>query len=313
MSQVLQLSITGMTCGGCASRLTRELSATSGVSDAQVNFATETATLTYDPDHTTAAALVDAVTTSGFGARVQRHTVSITGMHCGSCAGRVREALLAEPAVIEAEVNLALDQATVMTLPGVTEQRLTTWIERAGYGVATATQTADASAKGLSERHWFLISALLTAPLALQMMGMWLGFTSHLPPWVEWALATPVQWIIGWRFYKGAWVSLQHRAANMDTLVALGTTAAYGVSLWQWWQLGDAATGQLYFEASAVIITLILGGKALEASAKQAASQALRQLLGLRPDSARILSAGGEQEVPIEAIVIGDMVICKPG
>lgn len=311
--QLLQLPITGMTCGGCASRLTRELNAQPGVSDAQVNFATEVATLTYDPTQTGPGRLVTAITASGFGARLQRQTVTLTGMHCGSCASRIREALLAEPGVIDVDVNVALDQATITTVPQVTDTMLTQWITEAGYGVATTTRDDQAARRGLSDSQWFLLSALLSVPLALQMVGMWLGLGLHLPPWAEWALATPVQWIIGWRFYRGAWMSLLHRAATMDTLVAVGTTAAYGFSLWHWWQLGDAATGQLYFEASAVIITLILGGKTLEARAKRSASQALRQLLGLRPETARILSAGQEREVPIAAVCVGDMVICKPG
>lgn len=311
--QQIQLPITGMTCGGCASRLTRELGAVPGVADAQANFATETAAVSFDAERVSPADLVQAITASGFGCRLQHHTLTISGMHCSSCATRIRDALLASPGVIDAEVNVALDQANVTTLPEVSDLALTHMIEAAGYQVATAQQQEVPNARGLSDAQWLVISALCTAPLALQMIGMWLGVGLHLSPWAEWALATPVQWIVGWRFYRGAWVSLMHRAANMDTLVALGTTAAYGFSLWQWWQLGNAATGALYFEASAVIITLILGGKTLESRAKQSASRALRQLLGLRPDTARVLRAGQEVEVPIESVSLGDMVIGKPG
>ena len=234
--QQIQLPITGMTCGGCASRLTRELGAVPGVADAQANFATETAAVSFDAARVLPADLVQAITASGFGCRLQHHTLTITGMHCSSCATQIRDALLASPGVIDAEVNIALDQANVTTLPEVSDLTLTQVIEAAGYQVATAQQQEVPNARELSDAQWLVISALCTAPLALQMIGMWLGVGLHLPPWAEWALATPVQWIVGWRFYRGAWISLTHRAANMDTLVALGTTAAYGFSLWQWWQ-----------------------------------------------------------------------------
>ena len=180
--QQIQLPITGMTCGGCASRLTRELGAVPGVADAQANFATETAAVSFDAELVSPADLVQAITASGFGCRLQHHTLTITGMHCSSCATRIRDALLASPGVIDAEVNVALDQANVTTLPEVSDLTLTQVIEAAGYRVVTAQQQEVPNARGLSDAQWLVISALCTAPLALQMIGMWLGGRAALTP-----------------------------------------------------------------------------------------------------------------------------------
>ncbi len=314
----LALPITGMTCAGCARRVETALRAAAGVEAADVNVALERADVTYDADATGPAALVGAVKATGFGVREQVVRLQISGMTCTTCAQRVEQALFAVPGVVAATVNVALDTADVRLLPGAADAgTLVRAVERAGYGarLGDATPETGADEREASRRDLIElgVAGLLTLPLLAQMVAMTLGLDWHLRPWVELALATPVQLWIGRRFYRAAWSALRQRSGNMDQLVAVGTSAAYLYSLWLVLTEGAAAAGHLYFEAAAVIITLVLLGKVLEARAKRSASAALRELMTLRPSRARVLRAGREVEVDIAEVAIGDMVVVRPG
>ncbi len=315
----LTLSVTGMTCAGCARRVERLLTGAAGVLSATVNPMLETADIVYRPDRADAGDMARAICAGGFGVRETSVTLQVTGMTCAGCAGRVERALAAVPGVLQAEVNVALETAAVRLVPGVAEAgTLIRSVAAAGFGahlpaVAASPGVATAAATARTDYGELLAAVLLTLPFAVQMVSM-VGVSAWmLPAWLQCALATPVQLWLGRRFYRGAWSALRHGSANMDTLVVLGTSAAYGFSVWQMLALGGQSAGHLYFEASAMIITLILLGKTLEARAKRSATAALRALMALRPERARVLRAGQEVEVALDAVVVGDMVVVRPG
>jgi len=317
-----KINITGMTCSSCAGRVETALNAVEGVGEANVNLALENATISYDPSMISADKIKQIVADAGYGtAEAQsaggQAVLEISGMTCSSCSGRIETALHGVAGVTEARVNLAIEQANVRFDPAITSAAaLVNVVEVAGYGAKIKGNTSAEGAEGAAlkrERLTLIISAILTAPLLAQMVSMVLGLGFHLSPWVELALATPVQFLIGSRYYIGAWHALKARAGNMDMLVAIGTSAAYFYSLWLVLSLGSAAQGLLYFEASTVVITLILAGKYMESRAKRSASSALRQLMGLRPTSAVILTADGEVTTPIEQVKIGDVALLRPG
>ena len=257
-------------------------------------------------------------------------TVGIAGMTCAGCAGRVQRALSALPGVHEATVNLALERATVTGASAIVSvERVAQAISESGYTPlieAAADDRTGAPVESLADRQQadaarslrrlsllLAVSAALTLPLVAQMIAMALGLGHHLPPSVEFALALPVQVVIGARFYKAAWHAVKARSGNMDLLVALGTSAAFGYSTVLWLQAGEAAQGHLYFEASAVIITLVLAGKWLEARAKRSTVSAIRALMRLRPDTAWVERNGRTQEIPIAQVTAGDTVVVKAG
>ena len=237
-------------------------------------------------------------------------SVQVGGMTCASCAGRVEKALRAVPGVLDASVNLATERATVYAQGRpVSPELLIAAVEQAGYR-ASASAESQPPAEGMAEGWQIAIAALLTLPLLLPML--WQGAGAHfmLPGPLQFVLATPVQFWIGARFYRGAYKALQARVGNMDLLVALGTSAAYGLSLYQW--LGQGSS-HLYFEAAAVVITLVRLGKWLEARAKRHTTEAIRALQSLRPDTARVRSAGAERSVPIAFLRVNDEVVIRPG
>jgi Cu+-exporting ATPase len=249
----------------------------------------------------------------------------ISGMTCGACAARLQKALTRAEGVTSADVNFATERASVHFDASITDvSAIAAVVDRAGFEavIDKAAGTANAAedefrAKQDTELRKLLFTLIasmaLTIPLVAQMIAMTLGLGFHLSPWVELALATPVQFIVGARFYSGAVKSLRGGGGNMDVLVAMGTSTAYLYSLYLFLDLGSAAQGQLYFEASAVIITLVLVGKYLEARAKRGTTAAIRQLMDLRPESARVLRDGVELEVAVAAVHTGDIVIVRPG
>jgi Cu+-exporting ATPase len=244
--------------------------------------------------------------------------LDIGGMTCAACAGRVERALGKVPGVISAEVNLATEQATVELRDGTPAQSLVEAVEKAGYSAAIVNEAAPSGgarpAGPAQEARHVLIAAVLTVPLLLPMIGMAFGVHGALPGWLQWALATPVQFWLGARFYVGAWKALEDRAGNMDMLVAVGTSAAYGLSVFHLLRGGaGGGAGHLYFEASAVVIALVLLGKWLEARAKRQTTEAIRALQALRPDVARLRRDGAEVELPIAAVRVGDVVVVLPG
>jgi P-type Cu+ transporter len=243
--------------------------------------------------------------------------LDIGGMTCASCSGRVERALGKVPGVVSATVNLATERATVEIQPAADPQALVAAVEAAGYTAAPVPDVVDATppaepVTGLSrEARHVIIAAVLSLPLLLPMIGMALGWHWSLPGWVQWLLATPVQFWMGARFYVGAWKALGARTGNMDMLVAVGTSAAYGLSVHH--LLTGQGTGHLYFEASAVVIALVLLGKWLEARARRQTTAAIRALQALRPNVARVRRHGVEAELPIDAVRVDDVVVVLPG
>ncbi|KPX28959.1 Heavy metal translocating P-type ATPase [Pseudomonas coronafaciens pv. garcae] len=241
----------------------------------------------------------------------------ISGMTCASCAGRVERALAKVPGVNSVTVNLASERAHVVTALQTDPQTLVAAVSRAGYG-ATLIQDhraeADSKRRHLQHERWALVLAIaLALPLILPMAMAPLGLHWMLPAWAQFALATPVQFILGARFYVAAWKALRAGAGNMDLLVAIGTSAGYGLSVYQWLSAAPGTTPHLYFEASAVVIALVLLGKYLESRAKRQTASAIRALEALRPEHALRMVDGVEHEVAISELRIGDYVLVKPG
>ncbi len=304
-----QFPVEGMTCASCASRVERALSGVAGVTAASINLATEQASVTAQAG-VSMATLTRAVEKAGY--RVGRQTLrlQIGGMTCASCVGRVEKALRQVPGVLSAEVNLATETAEVQVAGTAGSAPLIAAVIKAGYAASELAQDASATApKGVA---WWPIAlaAVLSAPLTLPMLGMLFGREWMLPGGWQLALATPVQFWLGWRFYVAGFKAVRAGTGNMDLLVAIGTSAAYGLSLYQWLQHGMA---HLYFEASAVVITLVLLGKWLEARAKRQTTEAIRALNALRPDTARVRQGGEDRELPVAQVRLGDLVVVRPG
>ncbi len=324
-SELLDIQVGGMTCGACATRLQKALSRASGVHAADVNFATERARVQFDASQTGIGAIADAVVRAGFEVPEERNSFGVSGMTCSACATRIEKALRRVPGVVAANVNLALERADVTSVAGkVQPQALAEAVAKAGYQAQLRSDTdtrakADAdfqrqqAAKLERESRMLLISIALTLPFIAQMVSTFVGWSFHMHAAMEVALATPVQFVIGARFYKGAYNALRARSGNMDVLVVMGTSAAYIYSYYLLGRLGTDAQGQLYFEASAVIITLVLLGKFLEARTKRGTTAAIRQLMDLRPETAHVLRDGGEIELSVADVCNGDLIIVRPG
>ncbi|MBU9688743.1 heavy metal translocating P-type ATPase [Burkholderia multivorans] len=343
----VELDIDGMTCASCVSRVEKALAKVPGVTRATVNLATERATVEASAD-VSAARLVEAVEQAGYRAtpvesapstvtsapvdRDATHSIDldIGGMTCASCVSRVEKALENVPGVTHASVNLATERASVRAAGPLDADALIAAVATAGYR-ATLAAAPSAGAKAaassipaapdrdarkrqeaLRERNLVIASAVLSAPLVAPMLAAPLGIDAMLPGWLQLVLASIVQFGFGARFYRAAWHAVKARAGNMDLLVALGTSAAYGLSLWM--LLRDPAhPGHLYFEASAVIVTLVRFGKWLEARAKRQTTDAIRALNALRPDRARIVDNGVERDVPLAQVRVGTIVSVRPG
>ncbi|WP_275672342.1 heavy metal translocating P-type ATPase [Thermomonas alba] len=238
--------------------------------------------------------------------------LDIAGMTCASCVGRVEKALRKVEGVREASVNLATETAAVIA-PGVPAARLIQAVEQAGYQARVHADAAPPPAVSRETRHLWL-AVLLSLPLAAPMLLMPFGIHWALPGWAQWLLATPVQFWLGARFYRAGFAALRARSGNMDQLVALGTSAAYGLSVYHLLAaMPGHHTPPLYFESSAVVVTLILFGKWLEARAKRQATDAIRALQALRPATARVLRDGVETPVAVDAVAVGDTVVVLPG
>ncbi|MBX3637249.1 MAG: copper-translocating P-type ATPase [Rubrivivax sp.] len=318
------LPVDGMTCASCVARVERAVRGVPGVQDASVNLATESLTVRGAP--ALAGPVGDAVVRAGYEVPRQTLTLAVEGMTCASCVGRVERALARTDGVLSAEVNLATEQATVVTAArdgAALRQSLLAAVERAGYHArlpepADATGPADADAaaeaRHRAEARRVAIAALLAAPLVLPMLLMPLGIEWMPAGWLQWLLATPVQFWLGARFYRAGWFALRAGTGNMDLLVAIGTSAAYGLSVWLLFEhAGHGMHGHLYFEASTVVITLVLLGKWLEGRAKRRTTAAIRALQALRPQVARVRRDGVDAELPLAQVQIGDLVVVRPG
>ncbi|WP_459568938.1 heavy metal translocating P-type ATPase [Cupriavidus sp. 8B] len=311
-----RLPIGGMTCASCVRRVETALGKVPGVRQVAVNLATEEATLQADSGAVLPAA-AEAVKAAGYEVPHQAMTLSISDMTCASCVARVERALKAVPGVVDAQVNLATEQAEVTVLRGAVDaDALAAAVARAGYGAVPVTGDLPAGAvpgEGFWSGPWpVAISAALSLPLVAPMVAEWFGVHWMLPAWVQWLLATPVQFVFGWRFYKAGFKAVRAGAGNMDLLVALGTSAAYGLSLWLMWR-GAHAMPHLYFESAAVVITLVRLGKWLETRAKRQTADAIRALAALRPDSAIVRRDGAEVSVPLGSVRVGDEIVVLPG
>ena len=246
-------------------------------------------------------------------------TLAIKGMTCASCAGRVEKALLNVSGVVTAEINLALETAKVSGVDKVTTKQLIAAVDAAGYQAQLLTAQND-SAEHLADSYrrnqWWpsALAAVLSLPLVIAMVAEWLGWQGQLSGWLQWALATPVQFWLGWRFYKAGWHALKAGAGNMDLLVAIGTSAAYGLSVYLLFSPSHGAGAHhLYFESSTIVITLVLFGKWLEGRAKSQTTEAIRALNTLRPEFATVVKNGQPELVSIALVKVGDLVLVKPG
>ena len=312
----IELPIEGMTCAACAARIEKNLNKLSGV-EASVNFANEKAHVNYDETQIKTDALIHTIEKAGFHIAPRSVQLQLGKMTCAACAGHIEKALNKLPGVT-ATVNVATETARVIFKPGlVTTGQLIEAVVNAGYDAHEISELNHTEEKARrhaayqAELRLFWISAILTLPLVLQMGAMFSGHEMEmLPNWVQWLLATPVQFWIGKRFYTGAWHALRGGGANMDVLVALGTSMAYLFStVVTFFELDQ----HVYFEASAAIITLVLLGKLMEARAKSRTSEAIEALIRLQPKTARIERNGEIVEVPANSLQVDDIFIVRPG
>ena len=315
MPTQFDLPIDGMTCASCAGRVEKSLAKVPGVRSVSVNLATEQARIEAPAD--SLPALVEAVQQAGYSVPAHSLELDISGMTCASCAGRVEKALARVPGVKSASVNLATERAHIELLGQVDPGLLINAVTQAGYGASlhqSEKTTEDDQQKRLHRERWALTLAIVLAlPLVLPMLLAPFGIHWMLPAWAQFVLATPVQFVLGARFYVAAWKAVKAGAGNMDLLVALGTSAGYGLSLYEWAIAEPGSMPHLYFEASAVVIALVLLGKYLESRAKRQTASAIRALEALRPERALRMVDGQEQDVAISDLRLNDLVLVKPG
>nr|WP_067620417.1 heavy metal translocating P-type ATPase [Alicyclobacillus acidiphilus] len=311
----ITLPVEGMTCAACAARIEKNVSKLPGVKEVNVNLASERARVVLD-GNTTWKDVVEKIEKTGYSVPTREVEFNIEGMTCAACAARIEKVVSRLDAVKSVNVNLASEKAHISFVPGVIQESdLIRAIEKAGYGAKLASETGAEEEKRRKRQEYkrevikFWVSAVITAPLVIQMFVMLFGGMAFIPNWVSWLLATPVQFYIGWRFYKGAYHSLRGGAANMDVLVALGTTVAYVYSA----ILTIQGRPDVYFDSSATVVTLIFMGKLLETRAKAKSSSAIEALAKLGAKVAHVLRDGQEIDVPVEELRVGDIVRVRPG
>ncbi|KDE48577.1 ATPase P [Geobacillus sp. CAMR12739] len=323
--KTVTLKVTGMTCAACANRIEKVLNKMDGV-EANVNLAMEKATIQYDPSKQTIADIETKIENLGYGVATEKVTLDIEGMTCAACATRIEKGLNRMEGVTIAAVNLATNSAVVEYKEGVTSvEDILEKIKKLGYkGQIRNEEQDDAGRKEerlKQKQRQLAISIILSLPLLYTMLAH-MPFAIGLPmpqllmnPWFQLLLATPVQFYIGGPFYVGAYRALRNKSANMDVLVALGTSAAYVYSLYEAFRtLGNPEyMPRLYFETSAVLITLVLVGKYFEALAKGRTTEAISKLVSLQAKEATVIRNGEEMKVPLEEVVIGDTILVKPG
>ena len=317
MNTTTQLKIDGMTCASCVGRVEKALHKVIGVTDVTVNLATDTATI---QGTARLSELIAAVIETGYQVPIKGVQFAIGKMSCASCVKRVEQALLTVTGVVSASVNLATEQVQVKTLLCVTDEQLEQAVTQAGYLFIPLNNDSEikksSQNKPFYTKTWWPVmgAALLTLPLVLPMLGMLFAHQWMLAPAWQWLLATPVQFYFGARFYRAGWGALKAGIGNMDLLVSIGTSAAYGLSLYLWWSF-DSANGMphLYFESSSAVITLVLLGKYLEHKAKRRTTDALRALENLKPVEATVQRLGKWQKVAASSVQSGEKVKVIPG
>ncbi len=329
--KLLTLPITGMHCANCSSTIERNLKKLDGVAETNVNYATEKATVTFDPTTLKMDAIIKKIEDVGYGVATAKVELPITGMTCANCVATIERTLNKKvPGIINATVNFATEKAVIEFIPGVVSRAdMVAAIERAGYGVVEAAEGADLEDAEQAARD---------AEIADQTRKFWIGVAFSLPlfilsmlrdfgvlgewaqaPWVNWVmlvLAAPVQFYVAWDYYVGAYKAVRNGSANMDVLIAMGSSVAYwySVVVTVYLTLGSMTAGEhVYFETAAVIITLIKLGKLLEVRAKGQTSAAIKKLMGLRAKTARVVRDGEEVDIPIEHLLVGEIVVVRPG
>jgi Cu+-exporting ATPase len=324
---VINLPVSGMSCASCAATVEKALRNTPGVLNSAVNYATHQAKVEYDPDSTPLSVLVQSVKSVGYDIPVAELPLKIEGMHCASCVNRVERAIQNIPGVISASVNLSLEEAKVNFIPElVTLSDIKSAIEDVGYNLIEAKEDENsdwgekhrqASYHSLSRK--FFIAASFTIPIVILSMFDSFPFIRDIPQSYRWhilfLLSIPVIFFSGAQFYQAAWKSMRHFAADMNTLIAIGTGSAFLYSILNTFfpALFPVGLTYVYYDTATVIITLILFGRLLEARAKGKTSEAIKHLLGLQPKTARVVRQGRETDIPIEKVQVGDMIQVRPG
>ncbi len=325
--QTAVLPVMGMTCANCAANIERGLNKLEGIHQARVNFASEQASVEYDPEQVAIRDIVNAIRKSGYNVATARIELPVTGMTCANCAATIERNLNTKtPGVLQAGVNFATERLSAEYIPGViSPEDIAAAVEKAGFKAvlpqtggdqdrdveqeARDAEIRDQTRKFISGLFFALPLFVLSMSRDFALLGSW-----AFAPWVNWlffGLATPVQFYTGWDFYTGGWNSLRNKSANMDVLVAMGSSVAYFYSLGV--LLVPALGGHVYFETSAVIITLIKLGKMLEARTKGRTGGAIRRLIGLQPKTATVLQEGRENEIPVSRVREKDVLLVRPG
>lgn len=323
--QQMSIGITGMTCSACSTRIEKVLNKMDGV-EAQVNLAMEKATVHYDQEQVDAEQIKTRIEKLGYGVQKERVELDIHGMTCSACSTRIQKVLNKTNGVSDASINLATEAGVVEYDPNtLAVEDIIQKVKKLGYEAVTKQDRKEQKEQKEEEiqkkKRKLWISAILSLPLLYTMFAHLPGDSSipvpglFMNPWFQFALATPVQFYIGASFYKGAYRALSNKSANMDVLVALGTSAAYFYSLVEAirWQVDPGIMPELYFETSAVLITLILVGKLFEALAKGRTTAALTKLLDLQAKEATVIREGQEEKIPVDQVQVGDEIIVKPG
>ncbi|NQT79096.1 MAG: heavy metal translocating P-type ATPase [Candidatus Aminicenantes bacterium] len=327
-SERIDIPIVGMSCASCATTIQRGLTRLNGVEKANVNFATSKATVLYKPKLVNPEDFISSVRKSGYEVGTASLELPIQGMDCASCVQKIEKALLQTRGVTRAVVNLATKKAKVEYIPSDTNlAEIKRVIEQTGYKVLEVPpeEKLEDIERIVREKEYKKLKRKFFAGLILGLI-IFIGSSPRLFPWIPsflnnffvlWVLGTPVQFWIGWQFYKGAWGAFRHRNADMNTLIAVGTSAAYlysvAATLFPSLFESGGLKPEVYFDTSAIIIVLILLGRLLEARAKGQTSEAIKKLIGLRPKTARVKRDGKEIDIPVEEVLIGDVVIVRPG
>ncbi len=316
-TEKLTVDVVGMTCAACSARIEKSLNKLEGVTSANVNLLANKATVEFDSAATNKDMIVKTIEKTGYEVPLARETLLVEGMTCAACSARVEKMLGKVEGVVKVNVNLSTNKAIVDFPSGVVEtSALIAAVEKAGYKAQVQRESDVDKEKQMREKEIkslktsFIISLILTAPLVAAMFFHMAGQTNILTNgYFQWALATPVQFIIGYRFYRGAYHSVRGGGANMDVLIVLGTSAAYFYSIYNLINM----VHEYYFEASAVIITLIVLGKLFEAIAKGKTSEAIKKLMGLQPKTARVIRNDTEMDIDIDDLLVGDIIVVRPG
>jgi Cu+-exporting ATPase len=330
----VELPITGMSCASCVAKIEKGLSKMSGIIDAKVNFATEKATISFDPSQVHTGDFVSTIQDLGYEAGVEKVTLPIHGMSCASCVKKVETALNSLEGVMKASVNFATERATVQYIPGIVSvEDFRMAVKEAGYEVleveATKKEDMVDREKAAREAEYrklkkkLMTGVILVIPVFILAYWKALGLSNiynlarEVNFYLQLIFQTPIQFWVGWQFYVGAWKTAKHKSADMNTLIAVGTSAAYLYSVlatfFPWLFSGQGLSAEVYFDTAGAIIILILLGRLLEARAKGQTSEAIKKLIGLQAKTARVVRNGQEMDIPVEEVAIADLVVVRPG